>query len=239
MKKRNLLLLILLGLFILASGLLLYIFRAPLKDLLLNQEHIKRALDNLGPWAPFAYIGLQIIQIVVFVIPGEIIQIAGGYIFGPGEGLLLALIGSALGTLLAFFLARLAGKAFTGRLLGSEQIKKFENLISSPRGQIVFFFLFLIPGLPKDILCYVGGLSLIPPLRFLLISVLGRFPALLASIFIGSSVAQNQWMLSLILLGLALCLFILGLIFQKPIQAFLEKKGLGSSKAKEKPEDPS
>ncbi|HEY9593908.1 MAG TPA: VTT domain-containing protein, partial [Spirochaetia bacterium] len=89
--------------------------------------------------------------------------------------------------------------------------------------RIVFFLLFLIPGIPKDILCYVAGVS---PLRypfFILASTLGRLPGIVASSLIGGAAAADRWGLLGITTGVVLVLFVLGLVFRPRLQAWLER----------------
>lgn len=52
--------------------------------------------------------------------------------------------------------------------------------------------LFLIPGTPKDLLVYIGGLLPINPLRFILISTFARFPSVISSTIVGSRLAQGD-----------------------------------------------
>ena len=52
--------------------------------------------------------------------------------------------------------------------------------------------LFLIPGTPKDLLVYIGGLLPIKPLRFILISSFARFPSVISSTIAGASIVEGN-----------------------------------------------
>src|SRR5712692_4643670 len=51
--------------------------------------------------------------------------------------------------------------------------------------QFVQVVLFCIPGIPKDLLCYIAGLTPMPVVTFLLISTIGRFPGVFLSSLFG------------------------------------------------------
>jgi len=87
----------------------------------------------------------------------------------------------------------------------------------------VFFLLFLVPGIPKDILCYVAGVSPIRYPFFIIASTLGRLPGIVASTVIGGAAAADRWGLLAATTGVVLVLFVLGLVFRPRLQAWLEK----------------
>lgn len=213
-------------LFILLTLVMVFIFRREIWQVFATPEKIQAAVDRWGAAAPLAFIGLQFVQVAVFVIPGEIPQIAGGYLFGLLWGSLYSLIGICAGSAFNFYLARLLGVPFVKRLFKEDQIKKFDGITHSPRAQIGFFLLFLIPGIPKDILCYIAGLS---PLRFgafLLISMIGRLPGIIGSAAMGNAAASSRWILTVILIVLSTLLFIFGMIFREKVHVYIERVAL-------------
>jgi uncharacterized membrane protein YdjX (TVP38/TMEM64 family) len=84
---------------------------------------------------------------------------------------------------------------------------------------------FLIPGIPKDILCYVAGLSVMRLYFFLLFSTLGRLPGILGSALIGDAAADRRWILAGTIFFIAVVLFIFGFLFRERIQRLLEEFG--------------
>jgi uncharacterized membrane protein YdjX (TVP38/TMEM64 family) len=182
-----------------------------------SPQAIEDWLAGFGIWAPLVFIAVQFIQVVVFVIPGEVPQLAGGFLFGIGGGWLYSMIGIGLGSGFAFLVARKLGLAFVTRLFGATQVGRFEGFISSSRAMVGFFLLFLIPGIPKDILCYVAGLSRIPLGWFMAISLLGRIPALLGSVILGHAAAEQDWRLLIAVSVIASVLFVLGVVFRAKI----------------------
>jgi uncharacterized membrane protein YdjX (TVP38/TMEM64 family) len=121
-----------------------------------------------------AFIVLQIVQVVVAAIPGEISGFIGGYLYGPLLGTIYSTIGLTLGSWLAFMLARFFGEPLLEKVVRKEVFEKFDHFMEH-KGLLVSFLLFLIPGFPKDYLCYIMGVSRIPALTFIVISMIGRF----------------------------------------------------------------
>jgi len=198
-------------------------FRQPLWQLFHSAERLRESLRAAGPRAPLVFVALQALQVVVFIIPGEIPQVVGGYLFGIWKGSLLSLAGITLGASVNFLVSRLAGVPFVYALFRRESVERIRALAGSRRARLSFFLLFLIPGLPKDILCYVAGLS---PLRlptFVLYSTLGRIPGIVGSALIGDAAAGRRWLLAGGILLTATVLFVLGLLFRERIHQLLER----------------
>jgi uncharacterized membrane protein YdjX (TVP38/TMEM64 family) len=194
-----------------------------------SAQELRDWVSAKGAAAPIVFMALQAIQVIVFVIPGEVPQIAGGYLFGVWMGTLYSIAGILLGSTISFFLARLLGVPFVHALFPAEQTAKIEKLLSSRRSKIAFFLLFVIPGIPKDVLCYVAGLS---PMRFVffaVISFLGRLPGIFGSAIIGNAAAGERWILAGIVLAAAALLFGIGYLLragiEKWIAAITNRKG--------------
>jgi uncharacterized membrane protein YdjX (TVP38/TMEM64 family) len=151
---------------------------------------------------------------VIAAIPGELIQVAGGFVFGTFGGFVYSVVGITIGTAIAFFIARLLGFGIVRAFVDERKIGKMQTLINSPKAEAVTFFLFLLPGMPKDILVYLAGLTPMKPLQFFLITMSARIPALWASNFFGANLQKKNW-LPLILVTAAVCIVFLVVLFTK------------------------
>lgn len=140
-----------------------------------DEEAVARYIKAFGPYGPLVFIGLQILQVVAAPIPGEATGIIGGYLFGTFRGLLYSTIGLTIGSCLAFGLGRWLGHHFVKRLVNQTNYERFVFLTRA-QGKWVTFLLFLIPGFPKDFLCYILGISPLPFGTFFLLSTVGRIP---------------------------------------------------------------
>lgn len=182
-----------------------------LVDRFRSLEEINMLLKQYKTASIFIYIGLQIFQIVVSVLPGQALQFAAGYAYHFWLGFIFSVIGVALGTVITFYLARLLGKDALQVIFGEEKFSRFVQTLNRKRAYVVLFVIFLIPGIPKDLFTYAAGVSEIRIVPFLLLSLVGRTPAMMGSIMMGS-MFYNGSFFGLIVLGIAaVVLFILGL----------------------------
>ena len=140
-----------------------------------------------------AYFTAEILQIVVSVLPGQLFQMAAGYLFGFVPGLIYTLIGAVLGTVITFVLARVLGSDAVHLMLGEERSKHYMTLLNSRKAYVITFLIYLIPGIPKDTVCYVAGVSEMKMLPFVIISVAGRMPAMAASVIFGAMYMRHDY----------------------------------------------
>jgi uncharacterized membrane protein YdjX (TVP38/TMEM64 family) len=158
---------------------------------------------------------------MIVVIPGEIIQIGGGYIYGTFWGTSYLFVGLVIGTVLVFFTTRIFGYSAIKIFVSPKKLEKFNYLINDPKSEIIMFLLYLIPGIPKDTLTYIAGLTPIAPLRFLLLSSLARLPGLIGSCYIGANLQSHNYRHVIIASTLAVILFVVGLIYKDKLIHFI------------------
>ncbi len=166
-----------------------------------NRQAIAQYVKDSGPYGPIVFIALQVFQVVAAPIPGEATGILGGYLFGTLPGLIYSTIGLTVGSCLGFGLSRWLGLRFVRRLVKEETYHKFDFLTQA-KGELVVFLLFLIPGFPKDTLCYILGVSPIPFGTFVLVSTLGRIPGTWLLSVQGTQVRGNHYLGLFVLLAL-------------------------------------
>jgi len=143
--------------------------------LYVDKRFLKHTLREWGVLAPVIFIGLQALQVIIAPIPGELTGILGGYLFGQWVGLLYSTIGLTLGSVAAFAVGRWLGARYVQRLVSPEIWHKMDFIVEA-EGAILCFIVFLIPGLPKDMICYLFGLSPMPFWVFTVVSTFGRIP---------------------------------------------------------------
>lgn len=192
-----------------------FVFRNELWTIFSNPDNVEEWVRSWGPAGPLVYVLAQTTQVIVFVLPGDIVQLAGGYLFGVVGGLSLSLVGIAIGSSVNFLVGRSLGIRFVHGLFGKRQVERFDGLINSPQARLGFFLLFLIPGIPKDVLCYLGGISSLRFPVFMLVSMTARIPGILGSSIIGDAAAAGRYIMAAVIFGVAVTLFVVGLIFRK------------------------
>lgn len=155
----------------------------PITRLFNDRERLIQIVEDLGPFGPVAYMLLQAFQGIVAPIPGNIVGMLGGLLFG-WWGILWTSIGATLGAAVVFWLSRKFGRNLIEKLVKKEALDKFD-FISGKRASTILFLIFLIPGLPDDIVCYVAGLTDVPIKKLIVIFALGRLPAVVGNNYIG------------------------------------------------------
>ena len=168
------------------------VFLTRFYDLYQDHEAFKKVISSYGAYAPLAYILLQILQVVIAPIPGGAIEFMGGVLFGVKAGLVYSMIGLILGSWLAFTLARIFEKVAVEKFVSEATRKKFDYLVEH-EGVILSFILFLLPGFPKDALCYILGLTPMHLGIFLIISTIGRIPGTLMATLQGAKAFEHQY----------------------------------------------
>jgi uncharacterized membrane protein YdjX (TVP38/TMEM64 family) len=198
-----------------------FIFRAEIANLFKNREAIREWIRNSGALGPFVFVGLQILQVVVFIIPGEIAQAAGGFIFGFWNGTALSLVGIAIGSLMNYGIGRLFGRPFMLAILSEASLARAESLLADRKTEAAYLLLFLVPGIPKDMLCYIAGMTKASAFAFLAASMIARLPGIVGSSLIGTATYSGRYRLVLGLLVGASLIFTAGIVWRKPLEAWL------------------
>lgn len=219
-------------------GITLYLFPV-MKDLssIEGQNAFKQKVDDSGFIGMLLLFGLQVAQIFFIVLPGEPIEILAGMCYGTIGGLLFITASVAIITTTIVFLVRKFGRAFVYCFCKEEQIKKFENskLFQNPKKlEWLFIILFLIPGTPKDLLVYLGGLLPMNPWKLICISTFVRFPSVLSSTMAGENLALGDWKMSILVYAVTFTL--VGMIIfcmRKFDKSKVTKDALDSLKKKE------
>ena len=162
----------------------------PLTQLFNNREEMIAFVGSLGPLGPLAYMALQILQTVVAPIPGNVVGAIGGLLFG-WWGILWTTIGATIGATLVFWISRRFGRTLVEKLVKKESLDKFDFVIGKRAG-VILFLIFLIPGLPDDIVCYIAGLTDVPLKKLILIFALGRLPAVVGNNITGTGLSEGN-----------------------------------------------
>lgn len=229
---------ILLGLTLLLSiGLLIY-YSPALIEIMSSMDHFSAYIRSTDHWGPVMFILFQILQIVVAPIPGEVVQIAGGYIYGVTLGSLYTTLGLILGSAIAFYFTRFIGRDYISKILQKKKYKWMTFIYDEKKFSVFLFIFFVIPGLPKDLLVFVAALTSMGSFRFFLILIVGRLPWIIASAAVGSTIQMQQYSIAIIITVIAVIGFVLGYIYKdkliKWFSAVEKTKGRAHS-AKPKP----
>lgn len=190
--------------FILLFAALAWFVGRPMIRFARQPEQFRSWVDGHGAWGWAAYAAMVFLQVVVAIIPGEPLEIAGGYAFGAWWGTALCLIGAVLGSAAVFALVRHWGRPLAEVVFPKEKLDKLQFLHSSPKRTALLWLIFTAPGTPKDLLCYFAGLTDMKWRTWLLIATVGRLPSIITSTVGGGALGDRNYTAAAIAFGVAL-----------------------------------
>lgn len=191
----------------------------PMMQFVSEPERFRMWVEQHGVLGRLVYMLIVFLQVVIALIPGEPVEIAGGYAFGAIEGTLLYLGAAVLGSLVVFLLVRRFGIRLLEIFFSTEKIESLKILKTNRKRAVLFFFIFMIPGTPKDLLCYYAGLTDMKLGTFLLINIIGRLPALISSTVGGDALGMQSYTTAIIVFAVTILLSFIGyIVYSKVIK---------------------
>jgi len=167
-----------------------------------DKRFLKQTLRQWGILAPVIFVVLQALQVIIAPIPGEVTGILGGYLFGESLGFVYSTLGLTVGSVTAFGVGRWLGAHYVRTLVSPETWDKLGFIVEA-EGAILCFIIYLIPGLPKDMVCYLFGISPMPLWVFTLVSTLGRMPGTWVLSTQGAHTATGDYLQVILLTAIA------------------------------------
>lgn len=216
------------GIFVLLSAAVAWLIGKPLLQFVSEPEKFRQWVDSHGLLGPLAFLGMMVLQVFVAVIPGEPLEIGAGYAFGAVEGTILCILGAAIGSTLVFLFVRRFGVRAVEVFISREKIQSLRFLQNTRRVHLFLLVAFLLPGTPKDVLCYVAGLTTLKLGPFILISSICRLPSIVTSTIGGNALGSGQWGMAAIVFAATLVISAIGLWIYKRILRLREEHHHGT-----------
>lgn len=207
----------LLAVILIGIPLYIWFFQHQLIDDFSSIKDMKAWLMEYSGISALVYLGAQILQIIICIIPGQALQFTAGYIYGFWLGLILSIIGAILGSIVVYYIARFLGKDAVHIFFGERKVTEAIDQMNSRKGLVITFIIFLIPGIPKDICSYAAGISDIKLKPYLIVSLIARIPGMAGSLLIGHQIGAGGYTSAIIISAIAVVLFVLGMFFRKQI----------------------
>lgn len=198
-------------------GLIFWQVGLPMVQLASDPEAFRLRIEESSLNGQLLFIGMVVLQILAAIIPGEPLEIAGGYAFGAIEGTILCLIGGMIGSLLVIMLVRRFGIRLVHVFFPPEKLETIRFLKSSPKRTVLFLLIFMIPGTPKDLLCYFVGLTDMKLPVLMVICTLGRLPAIVSSTIGGNALGTERYIFAVIVFAVTFLISMTGLILYNRI----------------------
>lgn len=196
----------------------------PLVRFISEPERFRQWVAQYGFWGKLAFVGMEIVKVVITVIPGEPFELAAGYAFGTWEGLLLCTIGITIGSMIVFYLVKKFGMSIVRIFFKQEKIDKMRFLKESRRRNVSLAFIYMIPGTPKDAINYYAGLTGIKLRTWLVICSVGRVPSIVTSTISGDLLGQKKYALGIAITVATLIVGLGGLIIYNVAASRHEKQ---------------
>ncbi len=187
-----------------------------------DRRRLLQVINEHRAYAALIFIGLQVLQVIAAPVPGEVTGFVGGMVFGTAWGVLYSTVGLTLGSWIAFLLARIAGRPVVEMVVKPETIRRYDYVMKH-KGMFLAFLMFLIPGFPKDILCYVLGLGHMRNRDFLVVSTTGRLFGTTLLTLGGAFFREKHYGALFTLVGISLILILLTMIYRESIERWFRR----------------
>lgn len=174
-------------------------------------------IKNAGIWGPIIFMFLNTLQVLLAIIPGGPFEVAAGALFGPWIGTLMCDIAMTCGGVITFLFVKKFGIKFIELFTTREKIESVKFLHTNKKSTTLLFLFFLFPGTPKDLMCYVVGLTDIKLTTWILINFVGRFPAILLSALGGSALGEQRYSIFIIAFTIIIIFYFLGSFLYKKL----------------------
>lgn len=208
---------------LLLLGLLTVLFAKVLAPYMSSSEEFMMFLEGFGWKGRFILLGLQCIQVIFALIPGEVIEFGAGYAYGVLEGTLICMMGIALCSSGIFLLVKKFGTPLVELFLSREKISQLRFLNDEKKLKRLVFLLFFIPGTPKDALTYFVGLTKLTLQEFLTISLIARIPSVISSTICGHMMMKQNYVTTIIVYAITAAVSGIGYLLYKQILKHKEK----------------
>lgn len=188
-----------------------------------NPDAVHAYVEQHAVLSRLAIIGVNTLQIVLAILPGEPIELASGYAFGFWEGTAACLVASAVGSSLVYWAVRRWGWKVMGLFFTREQFERFSWLKDTRKLELIMLVIFLIPGTPKDFLTYFAGLTRMRFGAVLAIATVGRIPSIVTSTVAASAFGAGEYGIMVVSMVIAVLLAGLGAIAYRSLEARIRR----------------
>ena len=199
LKKKRIIAVVSLMSLLALTGLLTYFFGIKFGRVATNGVKFDEYIKSFGYFGWLVAVGIQILQVIIALMPGEVVEIGIGYAYGWLWGTLLCMLGVAIGSSVIFLLVKKYGIRFVELFVDSSKINELKFINSEKKLKRTTFILFFIPGIPKDLLTYFIGLTRMNLGEFLSITLIARIPSIVSSTIGGSFMGNQQYIEAVIL----------------------------------------
>ncbi|MBQ4113693.1 MAG: TVP38/TMEM64 family protein [Clostridia bacterium] len=188
-----------------------------MRKYLLDPALVREKIGEHYVLGAIAMVLISAVQVVVALVPGEVVEIAAGYCFGSWIGSLLCLGGIVLGSCTTLLLVRHFGSRLVYAFYPKEKIDSLPILSDPKKRNLLTFTLFVIPGTPKDLLTYAIGLTDMSIPLYIALTTAARFPSVILSTLSGNAVGTKDYRLAIVFVMVTAAVSGIGLLIYNAI----------------------
>lgn len=175
----------------------------------LDAEPLQDWVDERGALGPVAFIAAMALSVLFAPVPNIPIFAAAGLIWGPVLGTVYSMVGMMIGSVLAFYTARIAGRKHIHKFIGRRAAVRIDGLVDSFGGRVVFWAR-MLPIVNFDWISFLAGVTSIRVAPFLLWSFVGMLLPTSVGVVAGDALGRDVrvtlvigavWVGSIILTG--------------------------------------
>lgn len=187
-------------------------------------EKVTEQVRSAGPLGVLILLGFQFLQIVVAFIPGEVVQVAAGMMYGTWGGAAIILGGCVVSSAFIYLVVSRLGAPFVQAMIPEKWMEKLRDFDESEKLDVMVFVLFLIPGLPKDVFTYLVPLTGMRMRDFVLLSNVGRIPGVVMSTMAANGLMEGDWVRSIVLFVACAAVAIVAILFHERIMKAFRRR---------------
>lgn len=203
-KQKKIISIVFLVALVLFCGVVTWFIGRPIVKFVSEPQKFRLWVEEHGLWSDIVFIAMVVFQVIIAFVPGEPLEIGGGYAFGAVRGTILCIIGITLGSILTFLLVKRFGVRFVEIFFSMEKIKGLKFLQNEKKLDFIIFLIFFIPGTPKDLITYFIGLTDIKLSKLILLSSLARLPSVLTSTVGGSALGMEDYVFAIVVFAVTI-----------------------------------
>lgn len=198
------------------SSILCYVFWSEILsflELFSDPSKLRSTVQSYGEYGLLILFALQIAQVILAPVPGQVVGVAFGSIYGPWLGAFLGTIGNTVATAIIVLLTKKYGRPLVERLTDDDSMNEYQKMIRNA-DVYPFMVLVVLPVIPDDVVCYAAGLSPVDKYRLIIGLSLARIPGMITLAVFGNSIVDFNWRV-IIIVGIPVLALIIFVIWKR------------------------
>lgn len=180
-------------------------------------ENFRELINSYGSMGILIAFGIQMLQVIFPIIPGEVVEVGMGLCYGPVGGSVICLIGVALASVIVLLFVKKLGIKAVELFVSVDRINEFRFINNEKKLERLVFLLYLIPGTPKDALTFFFGLTRISISDFIFITTIARIPSVVSSTIGGTFLVDQNYLGAILIFAVTGAFAVIGLFVYKAV----------------------